>query len=135
MTPVFRSKVDGRFKWIGMLMPVIALAALFGAQPGSRLPWIPVGMACLAAILVCWILISTYYELSREQLIVHCGPFTWRIAFADICEIRESDSVRSGPALSMDRLEITCRGGKVLLISPADKAGFLRALRQRAPNL
>lgn len=135
MTPIFRSKVDGRLKWIGILMPGIALAALFGAQPGNRLLWIPVGMACLATALVCWILMSTYYELSGEQLIAHCGPFAWRIALADICEIRESTSVRSGPALSMDRLEITCRGGRRLLISPADKTGFLRALRQRAPDL
>jgi PH (Pleckstrin Homology) domain-containing protein len=135
MTPIFRSKVDGRLKWIGILMPCTALAALFGAQPGNRLLWIPVGTVCLATVLVSWILMSTYYELSREQLIAHCGPFTWRIALADICEIRESNSVRSGPALSMDRLEITCRGGKVLLISPADKAGFLGALRQRAPHL
>lgn len=135
MNAVFRSKVDGRFKWIGLLMPCLALLALFGAPPGTRLLWIPVGTMSLATILVCWILISTYYELQRAQLVTHCGPFTWRIPLADISEVRESNSMRSGPALSMNRLEIVYQGGKTLAISPADKAGFMMALRRRAPHL
>jgi len=32
------------------------------------------------------------------------------------------------------RLEIAFGGGRVLLISPADKAGFLAALRRRSPR-
>lgn len=135
MSAVFRSKVDGRFKWIGLLMPCLALLALFSAQPGNRLLWIPVGTMFLATLLVCWTLISTYYELQREHLVAHCGPFTWRIPLAEISEVRESHSTRSGPALSMDRLEIVYGGGKVLVISPADKPAFIMALRRSAPNL
>ena len=135
MNAVFRSKVDGRFRWIGLLMPCLALLALFGAPPGTRLPWVPVGTMSLATVLVCWTLISTCYELQREQLVAHCGPFTWHIPLADISEVRESNSMRSGPALSMDRLEIVYQGGKILTISPADKAGFMVALRRRAPHL
>lgn len=135
MTPIFRSRVDRRFKWIGLLMPWLALLTLLGVQPGNRMLWIPVGLVSLATVLICWILISTYYELSHGQLVAHCGPFAWRIALADISSIRESSSMRSGPALSMDRLEIACRDGRVLVISPADKAGFITALRRSAPNL
>jgi hypothetical protein len=135
MNAVFRSKVDRQFKWIGLLMPCLALLVLCSAQPGNRLPWIPLGMVFLATLLVCWTLISTYYELQREQLVAHCGPFSWRIPLAAISEVRVSNTLRSGPALSMDRLEILYQGGKVLVISPADKAGFMAALRQSAPNL
>lgn len=135
MNVIFHSKVDGRFKWIGLLMPAVALLALFGTQPGNRLLWIPVGMMFLATVLVCWTLIATYYELQHDRLVAHCGPFSWRIPLADISAVRASRSVRSGPALSMDRLEIIYQGGKILTISPADKAGFMTALRQRAPHL
>ena len=62
-------------------------------------------------------------------------PFRPRIPLEEISAVRESNSVRSGPALSMDRLEIACSNGRVLLISPGDKAGFLAALRRRAPQL
>lgn len=131
MTGVFRSKVDGKFIWLALAMPCVALIALFMAPPGNRLLLIPVGLALLAAAMVCWTCVSTYYELRGEQLVAHCGPFSWRIPLAEISDVRESNSMRSGPALSLDRLEVSYGGGKVLVISPADKAGFIAALRRR----
>jgi len=135
MNAVFRSKIDGRFGWIALAMPGVALVALFTAPAGNRLLWIPVSMVFLAAVLVCWIFISTYYELRQDQLVARCGPFIWRVPLAEVTAVRESSSARSGPALSMDRLEIVYRGGRVLVISPADKAGFLAALRRLAVGL
>jgi hypothetical protein len=35
----------------------------------------------------------------------------------------------------MDRLEISYGNGRMLLISPEDKAGFLAVLHRRAPRL
>lgn len=60
---------------------------------------------------------------------------TGRIPLKDITSVRESRSVRSGPALSMDRLEIAWGERHVLLISPEDKSGFLTALHGRVPQL
>jgi hypothetical protein len=131
MNTVFRSKIDGGFIWIALAMPGVAFVALFTAPQGNRLLWIPVGMLFLAAIVVCWIFIATYYELQGDQLVAHCGPFSWRVPLAEVTDIRESKSVRSGPALSMDRLEVVYGGGKVLLISPADKSGFVATVRRR----
>jgi Bacterial PH domain len=125
---VFRSKVDAGFGWIALAAPAVALAALFTVPPGNRLLWLPAGMVCLAAVVVCWMFTATYYELRADRLVARCGPFTWRIPLSEVTEVRESSSVRSGPALSLDRLEVVCRGGRVLLISPADKAAFLAAL-------
>jgi hypothetical protein len=81
------------------------------------------------------VVLSTYYEFQDDVLVAHSGPFRWRIALGEISGVRESDSVRSGPALSMDRLEITYGRGRVLLVSLADKTGFLAMLRGRAPQL
>ena len=116
-------------------MPVVALAALYTTPPGNHVRWIPVGMAFLAAAVVCWISVSTYYQLLADQLVIRCGPFTWRIPLAEVTEVRASDSVRSGPALSMDRLEIVYGGGKVLVISPAEKDRFITALQRHAELL
>ena len=135
MNAVFRSKVDGKFRWLTLLLPGVALVALFTSPRGSPLLWLPVGLVFLATVLVCWILISTYYELQAGELLAHCGPFSWRIPLTEITAVRESSSVRSGPALSMDRLEVVYRGGRVLMISPADKAEFLAAMHRRAPQL
>lgn len=135
MTAVFRSKVDGKFRWLALLLPAAALVALFTSPRGSPLLWLPVGLVFLAAMTVCWITVSTYYELQAGEFVAHCGPFTWRIPLTEITDVRESSSVRSGPALSMDRLEIVYRGGRALMISPADKAQFLAAVRRHAPQL
>ena len=135
MNAVFRSKIDGGFIWIALAMPVIAFVALFTAPQGNRLLWIPVGVLFLAAVIVCWTFLATYYELQGDQLVAHCGPFSWRVPLAEVTDIHESSSVRSGPALSMDRLEIAYGDGKVLVISPADKAGFVAAARRRMTAL
>lgn len=124
----FRSKVDGGFTLAALAMPCVALLALFTARPADRLIWIPVGMVLLAAVLVCWIFVATGYEIGGDELVVRCGPFTWRVPLAEVTDVRESKSTRSGPALSMDRVEIVYGGGRVLILSPADKARFMATL-------
>jgi hypothetical protein len=136
MTTVFRSKVDGKLKAIGLVMPCVALVAIAASpQLATRAVWLPVSLMVLVAVIVVWVVLSTYYEFDSNVLVAHSGPFSWRIPLKEISAVRESHSVRSGPALSMDRLEIAFGNGRVLLISPEDKAGFLAALHRRAPQL
>jgi hypothetical protein len=134
MTTMFRSKIDGKFKAVAFVMPCVALVAI-ATSPRVAALWVPAIATLLITVVVLWVTLATYYEFAGETLVAHSGPFSWRIPFKDISAVHESNSVRSGPALSMDRLEITYRGGRVLLISPEDKPGFLAALRHRAPQL
>jgi hypothetical protein len=136
MTIVFRSKVDAKLWAIGLAMPAVALIAIITSpRLSTGLLWLPVIATVLVAAIVVWMVLSTYYEFKGDTLVAHSGPFCWRIPLKEISAVRESGSVRSGPALSMDRLEIVFGAGRVLLISPEDKAGFLAALRRRAPQL
>jgi Bacterial PH domain len=136
MTTVFRSKVDRNLKAMGLAMPCVALVAIAtGPRLATRVLWLPVILTVLVAVIVVWVVLSTYYEFDGNVLVAHSGPFFWRIPLGEISAVRESNSVRSGPALSMDRLEIAYASGRVLLISPEDKAGFLAALHRRAPQL
>jgi Bacterial PH domain len=134
MTTMFRSKIDGKFKAVAFIMPCVALVAI-GTSPRVAALWVPAGAILLITVVVLWVTLATYYEFVGEALVAHSGPFSWRIPLKEISAVRESNSVRSGPALSMDRLEITYRNGRVLLISPEDKPGFLAALHRRAPQL
>ena len=130
----FRSKIDGKLRAVGLIMPCVALVAI-ATSPRLAVLWVPTIAMVLVTLVVVWVVLSTYYEFEGEVLIAHSGPFSWRIPLEEISAVRESNSVRSGPALSMDRLEITYRNGRALLISPEDKPGFLAALRRRAPQL
>jgi hypothetical protein len=136
ITTLFRSKVDGKLKAIGVAMPCVAFVAVVSSpRLATGLLWLPIILTVLVATVVVWVVLSTYYEFVGDLLVAHSGPFSWRIPVKEISGVRESTSVRSGPALSMDRIEIAFGDGRVLLISPADKAGFLAALRRRSPRL
>jgi hypothetical protein len=136
MTTVFRSKVDGKLKLIGLALPCVVLIAIASSpRLATGLLWVPIILTVLVAAMVVWVVLSTYYEFEGDVLVAHSGPFFWRIPVKEISAVRESNSVRSAPALSMERLEITFGEGRALLISPEDKAGFLATLRRRAPRL
>jgi hypothetical protein len=83
---------------------------------------------CAAGGLMAWFLVSTFYQVEGEALLIRCGPFRWRIPLADIKSVRESRSVESSPALSMKRLRIDYGMGDSILVSPANRAGFLKAI-------
>lgn len=136
MNTKFRSKVDRKLGIIGIATPCAALIAIYtsaGRQSAVLLP-LAIVTALIAGI-VAWIVLSTYYEITGDALMAHSGPFSWRIPLKAITGVCESDSMRSGPALSMDRLEIAWGEKNVLLISPEDKTAFLAALRAHAPRL
>jgi len=136
MRTVFRSKVDANLRIIGLAAPCVAAVALgTTAGHGRRMMLLLACVTTLVALLVVWMVLSTYYEITRDLLVAHSGPFSWRIPLEEISSVRDSHSVRSGPALSMDRLEVIWRGRRTLLISPADKQAFLAALHRRAPQL
>ena len=132
---MFRSKIDRKLAAIGLAAPLVAVVALVASPKAAGTPWLPMILMALVAVLIVWVVLSTYYEFRGDMLVAHAGPLSWRVPLKEIASVRESNSMRSGPALSMDRLEITYGDGRVLLISPRDKQGFLSALRHRAPTV
>jgi D-alanyl-D-alanine carboxypeptidase len=131
--PRFRSKID---VWLGGVLLLGILVSSAGAigllrQKGiASLAIIPL----LASGLALRVLIETWYGITDTDLVVHCGPFRTIVPISSIRAIAPARSVVSAPALSLDRLEVTHASG-TLVISPADKAGFIQALRQRHPTV
>jgi hypothetical protein len=85
-----------------------------------------------------WIVLGTNYTLEGRDLIVRSGPFTWRILIDEITSIERPKGfarAHSSPALSMDRLMVTYRNNKRLMISPAEKEKFLADLRARQKSI
>lgn len=126
----FASRVD---RWLivvlvaTVVVQVIAIAAA-GAASGA-VPAVMAGVVVLflTVILFTWLLRGTYYEVSGDTLRVVSGPYRVRIPIDSIDSIEPTRSPLSSPALSLDRLRIRY-GKKQVLVSPADKRGFLRAL-------
>jgi hypothetical protein len=135
----FPSKRD---LWVTVLLWVAALSIVFiGGErlisPGPVAGRLIVGGVCvgLAAFTV-WLLYSTSYEMTPENLVIRAGPIRRVVKLETIESVTPSRSPLSSPALSLDRLRIRYRGGGFgVLLSPEDKRGFLRALVERCPQL
>ena len=127
----FNSKVDG---W---LIPVFVIAiagmlAAFVAVVVDETPlWLQI-VVTVSTVLFCALLFAvlknTYYIVAEGVLRIVSGPFRWSIPITDIVDIKPTRNPLSSPALSLDRLKVTYGKRRYVLVSPADKDGFVRAI-------
>lgn len=130
---VFESKVDSWLLLIVGLAVAISLSAfsvLLFVQPTVPNIFLALFILPVGVVLPLWIIISTKYTLTQDELSVRSGPFKWVIPRKDISSITETRSPLATPALSLDRLLICYGNGKKLMVSPEDKEGFLKALEE-----
>lgn len=129
----FKSKID---RWLLVLLIaiivfeviVMMIAALQADSARESLFLIFAALAVGA--LIAWLVLSTYYEVDRATLYIHAGPFRWKVPLDAIRTVEATRNPLSSPALSLDRLMIRYGDRRRIMVSPADKAGFLRAIGQ-----
>lgn len=135
----FKSKLD---RWLllvlatGVVAELGALVALATQVADPVLVTVLILASLLIAALVAWIILGIRYVVDREWLRIVAGPFRWRIRLTDIVAVEASRSPLSSPAASLDRLRIRYGKRRRILVSPADREGFLRAIGRplRAPG-
>ena len=80
---------------------------------------------------VTWILaFPCQYTLEDKSLLAQAGILKWRIPYAEIQTVELSNSILSGPALSLQRIEVQYDRGRIL-ISPNERDLFLNELRKK----
>src|SRR5687767_15165550 len=115
----------------GVVLGALAVGLVIALAGDPRAGWalFRVGVAALFAVLL-----TTYpldYEVNGTELVARSGFMRWRVPLATIQEVRPTRSAASAPAWSLDRLRIEylkAARPRVLLVSPEDKAAFLRDL-------
>lgn len=129
----YSSKVDG---WLVPVM-VIAIAGLVAGLVSvfvSPTPWPVRALTIVTVVVVTMLLFSvfrnTWYEVGTTDLRIVSGPLKWKIPISEITEIRPTRNPLSSPALSLDRLKISYGRKKFVLVSPADKEGFVAVLEK-----
>ena len=92
--------------------------------------------------LLLWVWFGTGYKLKEELIKIKSGPFRTTIKIKDIKKVRSvtNDSITmsylSGPALSVDQLEITYgETFDIVNISPDYTSNFLKILLDKNPNI
>jgi len=133
MTPKrFKSKID---RWLLLLLVavmvfevvVMVIAATQLNSPREATVLVVASLAIVA--LIGSMLVGTHYTVAGDTLRVTCGPFRWKVPLDAIQSVEATRSPLSSPALSLDRLRIHY-GKRRIMVSPSDKAGFLKAIGQ-----
>lgn len=133
MATRFRTKVDAMLVVplaVGLGLPLLLIVR--GLAEGRPMVGAVVPLALLIAILP---LNLISYQVTDQELIVRQGWLRWRMQLERIQVLKATRAMWSSPALSLDRIEIRTDRGLWLLVSPADKAGFVSALRERVPHI
>jgi hypothetical protein len=110
-------------------MPLAAIPAFLKPGKGQLIIMVAV------ILFIGWIWFGTGYEISEEELKISCGPFRQRILLQEIREIKRTRSPLSSPACSLDRMEIKFGKSKRVMISPADREGFIKMLIGKFPQI
>jgi len=132
----YPSKVDAWLALLLLVMPVgVVLAWIAALTSGSNDDLIG---AVIASVLVVGILFGLVYPmrygLCDKQLEVRFGLVRSRIPLTDITKVEPTRNPLASPALSLDRLSIVSGPGLTgtVMISPADRDGFLNELASKA---
>lgn len=118
-----------------MFAPILSSLGFFLLLSFVQHRWLAAGLVLLIGAFIIYLLVTTRYTLTPQELLIASGPIQKRVPLASIISVAPSRNPLSSPALSLDRLEIRYGKFDSVLISPADKAGFLTALHQLNPAL
>ena len=133
----FRSKVDWWIAAIIIAVPLLTLAVLVGALISGD----PQAQRILAVTAVGTLLLyfgvvwPVGYDLEERLLVVRAGLLRTRIRYTALTSISVSRNPLASPALSLDRLRIEYGKQRFVLISPAERADFVRAVLAFAPQV
>lgn len=132
---VFRSKID---VWLALIVAgglgMMWWATLGRIQAGRPIDALDTVLPLVVTAFTVWIFRATYYVITADSLIVRSGPIRRTVPLQSVERLRATHNPLSSPALSIDRIEVTY-GSRRVLISPRDKAAFVRAVRQRVPGV
>jgi membrane protein YdbS with pleckstrin-like domain len=133
MTPKrFKSKIDRwlLFLLVAVMVFEVVIMSIAATQVNSSVEATVLIVAALAIVaLLGSMLVGTHYTVAGNTLRVACGPFRWKVPIDSIEKVEATRSPLSSPALSLDRLRINY-GKRRVMVSPSDRAGFLRAIGQ-----
>lgn len=133
--PVYRSAVDW---WVGVLLvfPVLMAAVMgvvlmFSGRPADASTMF---LASVATLLVTAVfVVPCRYTFLKDALSIRCGLICYQIPYEAIREVKRSSTLRSGPAMSLNRVAIQT-DRREHIVSPVQRERFIDQLRSRIPE-
>ncbi|WP_149275321.1 PH domain-containing protein [Pareuzebyella sediminis] len=118
------------------------LALILLVLVGSTIPiitppnWPGVFINLAALIFILYLYSQTYYVIDGHFLKVRAGFLVnKKIDINQVHTIRETRSLLSAPALSLDRIEVNWSTNKAVVISPKNKKEFIEEMLRVNPKI
>ncbi len=129
---VYPAKID----W--WLWPILIGSSL-GLVVWGALVWesnrvealILIGTGIFDGILFSALLYPCYYTIEESHVLIRSGIIKFRVAINTIQSVTPTWNPLSAPAPSLKRVEIRLKNGRICLVSPADRNGFIEELNRR----
>ena len=134
--PSAKNTILGLIIWGALLVPyAFAVYDIFKGSVTSEL-LIRMGILSLVVLLFGAIWFGTGYYISNGKLFVKIGPFAHsNYDISLINEIVKTNSWISAPAISFNRLTIKSHDRTLVIVSPKDQEGFIKALKAINPDI
>lgn len=71
---------------------------------------------------------GTSYKIEEKFLKIKSGPLKSTIKISEIKKLKATKTLLAGPALSLDRIEITHNKYDITIISPKNRTEFIQVL-------
>lgn len=124
------------FAWIPMLATIVLGLYTMIEKASTFSEQILVFSSCIVVpLFFLWMMITTYYLIEEENLVIRFGPFKKIVPLASIKSVKKTMNPLSSPALSLKRLEISYNTYDMVLISPKDRDAFIQVLSERCEQL
>lgn len=132
---LFTAKKDAVYSvlvWLTVLVSLWMIVTEF-SWSFSGIIWLVTGTLILGLLL--WFWFGTNYRITEGTLIIHNGPFRYRITVNEIHRIRKTKSILATPALSVDRLAVEYGKYMDVQISPQNEEEFVELLVRLNPDI
>ena len=131
MDRVFKSKIGWWYHLLIIVLAILCVVSVLHQKVAG------IVTSLVASALTLHVFFNTYYVVTADgMLLLRCGFFPKKeIAIADIEALESTVMPVSSYALSLDRLIIWSNGKPWMLISPTNRADFIKQLRKINPNI
>lgn len=135
---IYYSKKDW---WLVVILVIVAVVIilqfiwgiynLLSSKGNTQVGWLSILINVVTGFVIVGVTHPLYYQITASDLSIRSGLLRWQIPLTSVYEVRPTRNPLSSPALSLDRLRVDYQSNgklKSILISPEDKAEFMRDL-------
>lgn len=136
----FKGK-NGPFLWLTLLLVLGAAGWFWSLKREFESPplfWCFMALYALIAAFIISFLARNTVTVTEREIVVRFGPTNTSVDIGSVVSMKKAVSFLASSGGSVKRVEIVYRkngGQRLLYVSPIDRDGFIRAVKEKNPEI